>query len=116
MRGLLELAARAAAADGAVLITGERGTGKALLAQAMHRFSRRGDGAFVAVDCDAVPDLFAPPVGAAGLGGALPIPADPQSLWRSASRGTLLLEEIVALSPDSQGHLLSRLGRSNGAA
>jgi two-component system, NtrC family, response regulator AtoC len=101
MRGLLELAARAAAADGAVLITGERGTGKALLAQAMHRFSRRGDGAFVAVDCDAAPDLFTP--------------ADPQTLWRSANRGTLLLEEVVALSHDSQTNLLSRLGgKSNG--
>lgn len=96
MRGLLELAARAAAADGAVLITGEKGTGKALLAQAMHRFSRRGDGAFVAVDCDAAPDLFTP--------------ADPQTLWRSANRGTLLLEEVVALSHDSQTNLLSRMG------
>ncbi len=96
MRGLLELAARAAAADGAVLITGEKGTGKALLAQAMHRFSRRGDGAFVAVDCDAAPDLFTP--------------ADPQTLWRSANRGTLLLEEVVSLSADSQTNLLSRLG------
>jgi two-component system response regulator AtoC len=102
MRGLLELAARAAAADGAVLITGEKGTGKALLAQAMHRFSRRGDGAFVAVDCDAAPDLFTP--------------ADPQTLWRSANRGTLLLEEVVALSHDSQAHLLSRMGgKANGA-
>lgn len=101
MRGLLELAARAAAADGAVLITGEKGTGKALLAQAMHRFSRRGDGAFVAVDCDAAPDLFTP--------------ADPQTLWRSANRGTLLLEEVVALSHDSQTNLLSRMGgKSNG--
>jgi two-component system response regulator AtoC len=102
MRGLLELAARAAAADGAVLITGESGTGKALLAQAMHRFSRRGDGAFVAVDCDAAPDLFTP--------------ADPQTLWRSANRGTLLLEEVVSLSHDSQTNLLSRLGgKSNGS-
>jgi two-component system response regulator AtoC len=102
MRGLLELAARAAAADGAVLITGEKGTGKALLAQAMHRFSRRGDGAFVAVDCDAAPDLFTP--------------SDPQTLWRSANRGTLLLEEVVALSHDSQTHLLSRMGgKPNGA-
>lgn len=118
MRGLLELAARAAAADGAVLITGEKGTGKALLAQAMHRFSRRGDGAFVAVDCDAAPDLFSPALGRTGPAGEaqMPLPADPQSLWRSANRGTLLLEEVVALSPESQGHLLTQLGGRNGAA
>ena len=107
-RGLLELAARAAAADGSVLITGERGTGKALLAQAMHRFSRRGDGAFVAVDCDAAPDVFSLESDAPPLGG------DPQALWRSANRGTLLLEEVVSLSLDSQAALLSRLGGKNG--
>ncbi len=92
MRGLLEQAARAAAGDVAVLITGERGTGKALLAQAMHRFSRRGEGAFVAVDCRTAPEL-----------------GDPQLLWRSADRGTLLLNEIESLSPTSQMLLLSAL-------
>ena len=104
MRGLLEQAARAAADDVAVLITGERGTGKALLAQAMHRFSRRGEGAFVAVDCRTAPEL-----------------GDPQLLWRSADRGTLLLNEIESLSPTSQMLLLSALapppngnGHSNG--
>ncbi|NOT09015.1 MAG: sigma-54-dependent Fis family transcriptional regulator [Gemmatimonadales bacterium] len=116
MRGLLELAARAAAADGAVLITGEKGTGKALLAQAMHRFSRRGDGAFVAVDCDAAPDLFSPNSAGREPLSPTPLPSDPQSLWRSANRGTLLLEEVVALSPDSQKHLLTRLGGRNGGA
>jgi DNA-binding NtrC family response regulator len=121
MRALLELAARAAASDGAVLITGERGTGKALLAQAMHRFSRRGDGAFVAVDCDAEPELFSshPSNGNGGSngepdGGQLSV--DPAALWRSANRGTLLLEEVVALSPESQSQLLSRLAPSNGKA
>ena len=59
MRSILEVAARAAASDQAVLITGEKGTGKALLARAMHRFSRRGDGAFVSIDCNATPDFFA---------------------------------------------------------
>ncbi len=115
-RGLLELAARAAAADGSVLITGERGTGKALLAMAMHRFSRRGDGAFVAVDCDAAPDLFTPADGSAGGDADSPPPltGDPQALWRSANRGTLLLEEVVSLSLDSQTHLLSRLGGRTG--
>jgi DNA-binding NtrC family response regulator len=113
MRGLLELAARAAAADSSVLICGERGTGKALLAQAMHRFSRRGDAAFVAVDCDAAPDLFAPNADP-GSGDSVPSPGDPQSLWRSANRGTLLLEEVAALSAASQVQLLSRLGLRNG--
>ena len=113
-RGLLELAARAAAADGAVLITGERGTGKALLAQAMHRFSRRGDGAFVAVDCDAAPDLFSPG-GPADPGSAPTLSGDPQALWRSANRGTLLLEEVISLSLDSQAQLLTRLGGKSGA-
>jgi DNA-binding NtrC family response regulator len=102
MRGLLEQAARAAAGDVAVLITGERGTGKALLAQAMHRFSRRGEGAFVAVDCSSAPEL-----------------GDPQMLWRSADRGTLLLNAIESLSPTSQMLLLTALvphenGHGNG--
>lgn len=114
MRSILEIAARAAASDQGVLITGERGTGKALLARAMHRFSRRGDGAFVAIDCNATPDFF----GTEGEAGVSP--ADPQSVWRSASRGTLLLEEVESLTPESQGFLVDRLGaftpngRSNG--
>ncbi len=116
MRGLLELAARAAAGDGSVLITGERGTGKALLAQAMHRFSRRGDGAFVAVDCDAAPDLFSPANGSSGQDSSVNAgtAGDPQALWRSASRGTLLLEEILALSSESQNQLLARFLPRNG--
>ncbi len=97
MRSLLEQAARAAAGDGAVLITGERGTGKALLAQAMHRFSRRGDSAFVTVDCTTAPDL-----------------GDPQTLWRSAEHGTLLFHDVAALSSESQALLLSKLANGSG--
>ena len=116
MRTILEVAARAAASDQAVLITGERGTGKALLARAMHRFSRRGDGAFVAIDCHATPDFFS-----SEGGPGTQDPGDPTSVWRSASRGTLLLEDIEQLTSDSQGYLLSRLapngnGKSGGVA
>ena len=109
MRSILEVAARAAASDQTVIITGEPGTGKALLARAMHRFSRRGDGAFVAIDCTAAPDFFGPNGDGAALNAG-----DPQSVWRSASRGTLLLEEVEALTPESQGILFSRLGVGNG--
>ncbi|MEO8450671.1 MAG: sigma 54-interacting transcriptional regulator [Gemmatimonadota bacterium] len=111
MRTVLEVAARAAASDSSIMITGERGTGKGLLARAMHRFSRRGDAAFVAVDCVATPDLF----GADGDLDPMPAAGDPQALWRSASRGTLLFEEVTALSPASQARLLQRLvTRPNG--
>lgn len=105
MRTILEVAARAAASDQSVLITGERGTGKALLARAMHRFSQRGDGAFVAIDCHATPDFF----GVEG-GPGTQNPSDPTSVWRSASRGTLLLEDIESLTAESQGYLIARLG------
>lgn len=108
MRTILEVAARAAASDQTILITGERGTGKALLARAMHRFSRRGDGAFVAIDCHASPDFFG--VDGPGTQDA----GDPTSVWRSASRGTLLLEDIEALTADSQSFLVDRLGNGNG--
>ncbi len=108
MRTILEVAARAAASDQSILITGERGTGKALLARAMHRFSRRGDGAFVAIDCHASPDFFG--VDGPGTQNA----GDPTSVWRSASRGTLLLEDIEALTAESQSFLVTRLGPGNG--
>ncbi|HTL05810.1 MAG TPA: helix-turn-helix domain-containing protein, partial [Gemmatimonadales bacterium] len=64
------------------------------------------------VDCDAAPDLFSPlPASPAPPGTAA---GDPQVLWRSASRGTLLLEEVLALSPESQNQLLARFLPRNG--
>src|SRR2546428_67077 len=55
MRHALDIVARVAAHPTTVLITGERGTGKEVIAQAIHRASPRAAGPFVAVDCAAVP-------------------------------------------------------------
>src|SRR3989440_12578695 len=56
MRQALETVARVAEHPTTVLITGERGTGKEVIAQAIHRASPRAAGPFVAVDCAAIPD------------------------------------------------------------
>src|SRR3989440_6421177 len=56
MKQALDIVARVAAHRTTVLITGERGTGKEVIAQAIHRAGPRAAGPFVAVDCAAIPD------------------------------------------------------------
>jgi transcriptional regulator with PAS, ATPase and Fis domain len=90
--------------ESAVLITGESGTGKELIARAIHRLSRRSDGAFIPFNCSAVPAelvesiLFGHRKGS--FTGAL---AENQGLIRAAENGTLFLDEIgdlpLALQP-----------------
>src|SRR6266704_5133760 len=58
MRQTLEIVARVAGHPTTVLITGERGTGKEVIAQAIHRASPRAAGPFVAVNCAAIPDTL----------------------------------------------------------
>ena len=114
MRQALELVARVAQRDGAtVLITGERGTGKEVIAQAIHRASPRAAQAFVAVNCAAIPDtlleseLFGYVKGAfTGAAGDRP------GLFEQADGGTLLLDEIGELPLALQAKLLRVLQES----
>ncbi len=107
MKQALEVVGRVAEHKTTVLITGERGTGKEVIAQAIHRASPRAAAPFVAVNCAAIPDtlleseLFGYVKGA--FTGAA---ADRPGLFEQADGGTLLLDEIGELPLPLQAKLL----------
>lgn len=104
---VLETARSVAASDATVLITGETGTGKTLLARLIHQSSQRSDGPFVTVDCTSFQEslleseLFGHKRGA--FTGAV---ADKAGKVETAAGGTLFLDEIGEVPPHLQGKLL----------
>jgi len=107
MRKLFDVLPHVAASDSTVLIQGETGTGKELLARAIHSASTRRDKPFVAVSCGALPDtlleseLFGYKAGA--FTGAV---KDKPGRFAVAEHGTLFLDEIGEISPALQVRLL----------
>src|SRR5580692_7833360 len=107
MRKLLELVERIAQSNAAVLITGESGSGKELIARAVHHYSLRNAKPWVDVSCAALPEnlveseLFGYEKGAFS-GADSPKPG----LFELANHGTLFLDEIGELEPRMQVKLL----------
>ena len=125
MQRVLEVSDRVAASDASVLISGDSGTGKEVIARRIHVSSPRAEGPFVAVNCAALPDelleaeLFGHDKGAfTGAGRAR------LGRFRAANGGTLFLDEIGELPPALQakllrvlqGHVVDVLGRDEPVA
>lgn len=97
----------AAKSNATVFITGESGTGKEICAEALHKYSRRADKPFIAINCAAIPrelvesELFGHVRGA--FTGAI---ADRTGAVAQAHGGTLFLDEIAEMAPDMQTKLL----------
>ncbi|MBN1756494.1 sigma-54-dependent Fis family transcriptional regulator [bacterium] len=107
MRKVLELVTRIAATDVGVLIIGESGTGKDLIARAVHALSHRQEGSFIPINCAAIPEnlleseLFGYEKGAF-TGAASRKPGK----LELASGGTIFLDEIGDMPPGLQAKLL----------
>jgi transcriptional regulator with PAS, ATPase and Fis domain len=107
---MLEQVVRVAPADSAVLILGETGTGKELVARAIHEASQRAAGAFVAVDCAGLSEaLFESELFGHEKGAFTGASHRKMGLVEAASGGTLFLDEIGDLPPALQVKLLRLL-------
>ena len=119
MLKLFERIRAAARIAGAVLVTGETGTGKELVARLIHRWGERATGKFVAVDCGAMPEeLIESELFGHRRGAFTSALADKPGLFEEANGGTLFLDEIgntskrfqVKLLRALQEHQIRRLG------
>ena len=113
MPHLYQQLARVAASEAAVLITGESGTGKELVAQALHKHSRRTHGPFVPINCPALPPTLLESELFGHVRGAFTdARTERQGLFLQADGGTLSLDEIGDVPPDLQPKLLRVLETS----
>ena len=107
MAEIMALAERVAATDASVLITGESGSGKSLIAECIHRLGSRREGPFVTVPCANLPaELFESELFGHEPGAHTDAVARRTGRFEAADGGTLLLDGIEALSTSLQAKLL----------
>ncbi|MDX1380958.1 MAG: sigma-54 dependent transcriptional regulator, partial [Xanthomonadales bacterium] len=107
MREVLELARRVAPSDAGVLITGENGTGKNLIAELIHRWSSRAVEPFVAVNMGSIPETLFESEMFGHMRGAFTDARESRSgRFELADGGTLFLDEVGNLPPPQQAKLL----------
>lgn len=107
MNSVVQLARRAAQSDLTILIQGETGTGKELLARIIHRESPRCDGPFVPVHCGGYTDsLLASELFGHVRGAFTGAVSDRAGVFEAAENGTVFLDEIATMSQEMQVKLL----------
>src|SRR5215510_15137807 len=110
MRRAFEIADRVAAADSTVLLLGESGTGKDLLAQEIHARSQRAGRAYVAVNCAALPEtLIESELFGYERGAFTGAAQQKKGRFEQAHGGTLFLDEVGDMNPVTQSKVLRAL-------
>ena len=107
MQRVIELIRKVAPTDSTVLLLGESGTGKEVLANTLHRLSRRRDMPFIAINCAALPEALLESEMFGHVKGAFTgADRDKRGLFEEADGGTIFLDEIGDMSPITQAKLL----------
>tara|TARA_R110002050_G_scaffold56512_4_gene127219 strand:+ start:38842 stop:40206 length:1365 start_codon:yes stop_codon:yes gene_type:complete len=110
LTGVLNLVHKVAKADVNVLVTGENGTGKELIARELHNTSNRKDEVFIAVDMGSIAEsLFESELFGHAKGAFTDAKEDRAGKFEAANGGTLFLDEIGNLSLPAQAKLLSAI-------
>ncbi|HEV2445537.1 MAG TPA: sigma-54 dependent transcriptional regulator, partial [Candidatus Sulfopaludibacter sp.] len=118
---IYKIVARVAPTDATVVIEGETGTGKELVARMIHRNSRRSNQAFVPVDCGSIaPTLLESELFGALRGAFTGADRDRVGVFEAANRGTVFLDEIGDIEPNFplallrflEGHVIRPVGAS----
>lgn len=107
MRSVLHMIEKAAPTEGRVLITGENGTGKELVARAIHEHSRRADHPFIKLNCAALPrDLIESELFGHEQGAFTGATRTRRGKFELADEGTLFLDEIGEMPAEMQAKVL----------
>jgi two-component system response regulator HydG len=107
MKRVIEVITKVAPTDSTVLLLGESGTGKEILAHAIHRLSPRHDRPFVAINCAALPETLLESEMFGHVKGAFTgAEADKRGLFEEADGGSIFLDEIGDMAPQTQAKLL----------
>ena len=107
IRLVRQLILHAAKCDDPVLVLGDTGTGKEVVAREIHKYSGRKNEGFIAVNCGAIPsELFESELFGITVDAGVGLKKDKVGLWKKADNGTLFLDEIAELLPNHQTKVL----------